>query len=217
MRDPSTIVRAQVEDQDLVEKRQKQIVAAALKLFGIDGYYTTTIKDIANEAGVSPGLIYQYFGDKEDVLLLALLECVDSYVREIPPAVAAETHPVARLCAAFTAYCQVIDRNKSTVVLAYRSTKSLDRRRRKLVMDRELETNALIAACVQECIDAGHVRAVDVDLVTYQLVMMAHSWALKAWHFSRRMSIDVYIRDSLDITLNGLLTPAGRRGRPLPG
>src|SRR3546814_17598623 len=82
--DPNSIVSAQVEDLYLVKRRQRQIVAAALKRFGENGYYTTTIRDIAQEAGVSPGLIYQYFQDKEDVLLLVLLECVDSYAREIP-------------------------------------------------------------------------------------------------------------------------------------
>lgn len=209
--DTSAIVKAQVEDARLVKKRQQQIVAAALKRFGENGYYTTTIKDIAQEAGVSPGLIYQYFQDKEDVLLLALLECVDSYAREIPPAVAGETHPVARLRAAFAAYCRVVDRNKAAAVLAYRSTKSLDKRRRKLVMDRELETNALLATYVRECISGGYVREVNVELVSYQLVMMAHAWALKAWHFSRLFTIEDYVRQSLDIVLNGLLTSAGKR------
>jgi AcrR family transcriptional regulator len=207
----NAIVKAQVDDPELVRKRQRQIVAAALKTFGRDGYYRTTIKDIAQEAGVSQGSIYQYFADKEDVLLLALLECVDSYAREIPPAAERESDPVARLRAAFAAYCHVVDKNKAAAVLAYRSTKSLDKRRRRLVMQRELETNALISKYVRECIAAGHIREINVDLVTYQLVMMAHSWALKAWHFSRLFALDDYIRGCFDLTLNGLLTSAGRR------
>lgn len=202
-------IKAQVEDPELVRRRRQQIVAAALKTFGRDGYYGTTIKDIAQEAGIAQGSIYQYFADKEDVLLLALLECVDSYAREIPPAAERETDPVARLRAAFVAYCRVVDRNKAAAVLAYRSTKSLDKRRRRLVMQRELETNALISKYVRECIAAGHIRDVNVDLVTYQFVMMAHSWALKSWHFSRVFTLDDYIRSCFDLALNGLLTKAG--------
>jgi AcrR family transcriptional regulator len=186
-------------------------VDAAIKLFGARGYYTTTIKDIAREAGISPGLIYQYFKDKEDVLLLALLECVDSYAREIPPAAEAETHPIARLYAAYGAYCGVVDRNKDATVLAYRSTKSLDKRRRKLVMQRELETNALLSKYVMECVEKRLVRETNVDLVSYQLVMMAHSWALKSWHFADQFSFDDYVRQTFDIAIYGLLTPAGKR------
>lgn len=202
-------IKSQVEDPELVRKRRRQIVAAALKTFGRDGYYGATIKDIAQEAGIAQGSIYQYFADKEDVLLLALLECVDSYAREIPSAAEREVDPVARLRAAFVAYCNVVDRNKAAAVLAYRSTKSLDKRRRRLVMQRELETNALISKYVRECIAAGRIREVNVDLVTYQLVMMAHSWALKSWHFARIFTLDDYVRDCFDLTLNGLLTKSG--------
>src|SRR3546814_17968037 len=87
--------------------------------------------------------------------LFRSLECVDSYAREIPLAVAKETHPLARLKAGFAAYCRVVDGNKSAGVLAYRSTKSLDMSRRKRVMDRELEPSALLASCVREFITAG--------------------------------------------------------------
>jgi len=45
------------------------------------------MRDIARRAGISVGLIYQYVADKEDLLLLAILEIVDSYKREIPKAI----------------------------------------------------------------------------------------------------------------------------------
>lgn len=204
------LVETQVENPALIDKRQKQIVNAAIKLFGERGYYITTIKDIAKEAGISPGLIYQYFKDKEDVLLLALLECLNAYARDIPTAAEAEAHPIARLQAAFAAYCRVVDSNKSAAALAYRSTKSLDERRRQIVMDRELETNALLTKYVLECEAAGYIRAVNTDLVSYQLVMMAHAWALKSWRFTDLFSLDAYIQQSFDIAINGLLTPAGK-------
>ena len=66
-----------VEDPDLIMKRRRQIVAAATELFSSQGFYRTTIKEIANLAGISSGLIYQYVREKEDVLLLVLLEVVD--------------------------------------------------------------------------------------------------------------------------------------------
>ena len=57
-------IKARVEDAALVERRRRQIVAAAIALFGKRGYHASTIRDIAAQAGVSVGLIYQYFGDK---------------------------------------------------------------------------------------------------------------------------------------------------------
>ncbi len=43
-------------------------MAAALQLFGTNGYEATTINQIAREAGYSKGLLYNYFDSKEDLL-----------------------------------------------------------------------------------------------------------------------------------------------------
>ena len=50
------------------EKRQ-QIMEAALELFAHDGYYNTPISKIAQTAGISKGLMYNYFESKEDLVI----------------------------------------------------------------------------------------------------------------------------------------------------
>ena len=81
-------VESVVSDAKLVGERRAQILRAAVKLFSDEGYYTTTIAQIAREAGVSTGLIYQYFGDKDDVLLLSLKLVLETYGRRFVGAVA---------------------------------------------------------------------------------------------------------------------------------
>lgn len=49
----------------VVEDRREQIIDAALRAFAQKGYARTTNKDIAREAGITPGLIYHYFESKE--------------------------------------------------------------------------------------------------------------------------------------------------------
>jgi len=53
--------------------RRARILEAALKVFATKGYKGATNKDIAEEAGITPGLIYWYFKSKED-LFFAVLE-----------------------------------------------------------------------------------------------------------------------------------------------
>src|SRR6266487_3150121 len=47
------------------EARRQHILRAALRCFARRGYHTTTIDDIAAEAGVSKGAPYVYFQSKE--------------------------------------------------------------------------------------------------------------------------------------------------------
>ena len=166
---------------------------------------------MAQRADVSIGLIYQYVGDKEDLLFMALQEVLESYMRQIPRALDGIAEPLQRFCTAVRTYCRVNGASVEATVLAYRETKSLRKARRTAIMRKELETNELIAACVRDCVDAGLFEAVDVDLFVYQIVMFCHAWALKAWHFAAAMNVDTYIDRGLTLMLRGVLTRAGER------
>ncbi|EME71819.1 transcriptional regulator [Paramagnetospirillum caucaseum] len=204
-------VKAQVSDEALVTRRRGQIIASAVELFSHQGFYRTTIQDVARKAGVSAGLIYQYVSDKEDVLLLALLSVLESYKHEIPAALEGLSDPLERFQAAIRAYCRVVDQRREATVLAYRSTKSLPDDRRRLIKDCEIETNGMIAACLADCIRAGLMRDVNVELVTYQLVTFAHSWALKHWRLKELCGLEQYVAEGLDFFAHALLTPKGWR------
>jgi AcrR family transcriptional regulator len=52
----------------VVEDRREQILDAAMRVFAQKGFTRATNKDIAREAGITPGLIYHYFESKEAVL-----------------------------------------------------------------------------------------------------------------------------------------------------
>jgi AcrR family transcriptional regulator len=49
------------------EKSKQQILDSALKLFSHRGYGATSVRDIAEEAGLSKGNVYHHFPDKETI------------------------------------------------------------------------------------------------------------------------------------------------------
>ena len=49
------------------EKSRSQILDSALKLFSHKGYGATSVRDIAEEAGLSKGNVYHHFPDKEAI------------------------------------------------------------------------------------------------------------------------------------------------------
>ena len=54
------------------EERRAQLVDTALRLFAEKGFERTTIKDLAEAAGVAQGLFYHYFESKEALLFAAV-------------------------------------------------------------------------------------------------------------------------------------------------
>jgi AcrR family transcriptional regulator len=55
--------------EQLIEERRNQILDAAARLFARKGYKGATIREIAREAGVAEGTIYNYFDSKHDLLI----------------------------------------------------------------------------------------------------------------------------------------------------
>jgi TetR/AcrR family transcriptional regulator, fatty acid metabolism regulator protein len=48
--------------------KRRQIMDAAVRVFARQGFHSTRVSDIADEAGVAYGLVYHYFSSKEEVL-----------------------------------------------------------------------------------------------------------------------------------------------------
>jgi len=60
------------------EARKSEIIATALALFSQNGFYATTMPDIAKRMGMSVGNLYNYFASKEE-----LAQAIIRYVSEM--------------------------------------------------------------------------------------------------------------------------------------
>ncbi|WP_026639194.1 TetR/AcrR family transcriptional regulator [Bordetella petrii] len=198
-----------VDDSSLVTRRRAQLVKAAIKLFSRMGYHAATVKDIADEAGVSAGLMYQYVSDKQDLLFLALQHIVMRNKEEMPSALQGVEDPIARLYRAIDAYTRVMAANQQAVLLTYRETKSLKPEYIQQMKELELETNRFIEECVADCIRAGYLAQTHVELLVYRIIIAAHAWPLKHWRLRSIVSLDEYLDQAVHATWKGLLLPRG--------
>ena len=60
-----------------IEKKEK-IIKSGFELICEKGYYNTNTAEIAKNAGVSTGIVYQYFKDKHDIFIEALKKFADN-------------------------------------------------------------------------------------------------------------------------------------------
>lgn len=74
-------------------EKRRLILRAAITVFARSGYHTSRVADVAKEAGVAYGLVYHYFGSKEDLLetifrrtWARMLEAVEEVERAEAPA-----------------------------------------------------------------------------------------------------------------------------------
>ncbi len=87
--DPIQALQAQ-----LVAARRAQILDAATRVFASKGFTRATIRDVARAAGIADGTIYNYFTNKDD-LLIGLLDRLNDTARRPASLAQASQAPLA--------------------------------------------------------------------------------------------------------------------------
>ena len=68
-------IREPIQKRSIIKK--EKIIESGFELICQKGYYNTNTAEIAINAGVSTGIIYQYFKDKHDIFIEALKKYAD--------------------------------------------------------------------------------------------------------------------------------------------
>lgn len=87
----ATTTRTERADQSSV--RRTQILAIAARLIATQGYSATTVRDIADEAGILSGSLYHHFSSKEAILEEVLRSFMDGLLARFEEIVSAGTGP----------------------------------------------------------------------------------------------------------------------------
>jgi TetR/AcrR family transcriptional regulator, cholesterol catabolism regulator len=204
------LITAQVDNESLLERRYNQLITAATRLFEQKGFDRTTIEEIATQLDLSVGAIYRYVERKEDILLLTLARTLWGFQLQVGEATADVHEAEEKLRRAIRIYFQNIASYAHSALLAYRESYVLTGEARRLLKDLERETNRIFEAILTDGIAQGAFRRCRVDVATYNIVMLAHTWALKRWYLAKVISLDAYIDEQTEFILLGL-----RRRSPL--
>lgn len=71
------MARKQERNEEIREASKQNIKEAALNQFSQKGLFATRIKDIAEDAGISQGLLYRYYASKDQIFTELIEEALD--------------------------------------------------------------------------------------------------------------------------------------------
>ncbi|WP_420095579.1 TetR/AcrR family transcriptional regulator [Brevibacterium sediminis] len=194
------------------EFRERQIVDAAVRLMQEKGTHSVSMQAIARSGGVSVGLLYKYFSDKEQIVLAAITRVLEEFRLRVPSAIAEAAEPVDKIIAAFTEFCRIVGEQRHAVVLTYQVSRALSKDGLKSIQDQELETLQPLVDVVTAAVEAGDLRDVDAQVLGHDLMSIAHMWALKYWYFQRiGLDLETYIDRQVRTLVLSNLSEAARR------
>lgn len=83
--------RTQEENERIRQQAKAKIREAAIELFMRKGYHATSIDDVSKHAGVSKGLLYNYYKGKEELLSAMVEARIGELIQVMEKAEALET------------------------------------------------------------------------------------------------------------------------------
>jgi TetR/AcrR family transcriptional regulator, cholesterol catabolism regulator len=166
--------------------RRKAILAVARKLFSEKGYHGASLGDIAEQAGLSVGLIYYVFPKKEDILLGLVQEGSILY-REVFENVQNIASPVERFDTVVRELYRTLDNSSRVMMILYKDLSSINKETRQQILSMERETNAKIVAIIEDGKRSGAFKqTVSSQLVAFNVIGAGHLWSLKkTWLFGK--------------------------------
>lgn len=151
--------RREEANQRIKDERRDAIFKAALQIFARKGLAAARISDIAAAAGLSYGLVYHYFRDKEELFVELVQRAVGGGVMVTQAALDADGPPLERLHALCEEMVEGIrdDPEYTLIVIQAIAQESLPKETRETIGRLSQQTYANVADLIRQCQVAGQV------------------------------------------------------------
>lgn len=186
------------------DKVRRKIIDTASTLYAKKGFKATSIEEISEMAGVSLPVTYHYVKQKSAIMRMIMEDVLNIFQESLTKEIKGVEEPDEKLAIAIILYFRVVDQQREKALLIYQKSSSLDKASRSRIMQLEVEVSEIFSRMIEEGIQKGVFKKVDVDLMAYNIILMAHMWVLKRWHFKHRLTVERYINLQLATILDVL-------------
>ena len=207
-------VKTRIKNPKLIDRRRKEIIEGAIKVFTAKGFHSATVREIADAAGLTMGSMYNYIRSKEDIIYIVYQYITKILRDEVTDAIAGLSDPKERLKVALRQNLNTIYEYQDIVMFIYKASTFLDKESLHEVLAKETEYMELFENLLRDyfkgmAVDETRIRLA-ADLLAYIPVIMT----FRRWSLRRRFeSMDMVMKGIHDFILHGIeFIPGGWMG-----
>jgi AcrR family transcriptional regulator len=197
---------------DKKKEKKNRIIEAAARAFAAKGFAGTVMTDIAVQAGIGKGTIYEYFSGKEELFFAVFEWYVNETGKAATVGVAALTGKVAMRLevlnkSVLSSWGTLKDVYSLSMEFWAASASSHMRERFKDEFQKAYQDyRCLVSALIREGIDHGEFRSdINPESVAAALVGTWDALLLQAW-FDEDFDPEAVAEDFIQVVLKGLMT-----------
>jgi TetR/AcrR family transcriptional regulator, cholesterol catabolism regulator len=192
-----------VANQAEASDRVLQILSEAGRLFATKGYEGTSMRDIAVACGISKSLLYHHFSNKDEIYSrVAVGSTLELYlfVRDRIP----DGPPSQKIRAFMVATAEYFRRYRWAWIASTTAFwNDPDRGRHKERLTRRHRFENFLRSLIQEAIDAGEIRNVDVAMAG-RLILSSLNWMHRWYNPNKSATPEQIAEIYFDMLFNGL-------------
>ena len=193
---------------------RERIQQTAIALFSEHGYEHTSLREIAEQLGVTKAALYYYFPNKDTLYERVVIESMASLLAEVQAAVARAYTPTEKVRAFLRASAESMEQRRDQWVAGSNAFWQAGATGwRGLALQHRDDYEHLLRQCIADGIASGELRPVDPAIAGRLLLSGLNQMA--RWHRpGGDLRANEVIDQYLDIVLLGLINRAGPPGRP---
>ena len=162
-------------------ERMEQTVAAAHALFAERGYAAVTMDGVAAAVGVTKPLLYNYFGNKEQLYLACLERAGDALVATVVEAVAETDNSADATREGLRAFFEFIDGDRAAWSVLFDETLPAGGEIADRVGGYRTRLRDLISASMLEQLPAAHRDRARIEVEALSTAVMGAAEAVARW------------------------------------
>jgi AcrR family transcriptional regulator len=192
--EPSMQIKSRVKDKNLIDEKRKQIIEGAIKVFNKKGYHKATVREIAKEAGIGLGSVYDYVNSKDDILYLFFENYVNTFFDKVKSRASQIPDPLLRLEVTFRAFVEAAMELEDQVMLSYTQARYVKRNYLKIILRKESEIVEHFRQIVSELGEGPFDSFLEANFLVYSGVFgVLRRWILRP-RYGRREVIEFLVQ-----------------------
>jgi len=152
-------------------RRRHEIFGASVKLFLKNGFPETSMREVAQEAGIGKSTLYDYFPTKEEILIWGIEDLFVDLTAAAREIAALPLPAIDRLRKVMQSHVAALEASKEFYLRLSFEVQRLSLKAQRRIQVRRHEYQDLLAQLVREGIQEGSFRQVDPLSVARMLIM----------------------------------------------
>jgi len=212
-------VKARVKDKNLIGEKRRQIIEGAIKVFKKKGYHKATVREIAKEAKIGLGSIYDYVNSKDDILYLFFENYVTTFFEKVRSRASRISDPLGRLEVTYRAFVEAAMGLEDQVMLSYTQARYVKKQYLKIILRKEFEIVDHFRKIISELGEGPFDSFLEANFLVFSGVFgVLRRWILKP-RYSQKEIIEYLVQSRVQevisrvqqrkVSAKGSLWPSG--------